>query len=363
MLQFSINKVKYRFYMFSKSPPNRSPGLSFKLINSYLGTGDLRRARQLFDKIPQPDLRLWTLLISAHTQHGFSKEAIKIYSTLKLRNIRPDKLLILSVAKACALASDLVKAREVHEDAARFGFHSDTLLGNALVDMYAKCKNVDGARRVFDDICIKDVVSWTSFCRSYVNCGLPRQGLEAFREMGLNGVRPNSVTVSSVLPACSELKDVNLGRQMHGFVMRNGLESNVFVSSALVNMYASCLRIREAELVFSNMSHLDVVSWNGILTACFLNKELEKGLALFYKMRNEGVKLHTSSWNAVIGGCTQGGRNELALELLGHMQDSGFKPNQITAFELPGQLWRHTKINQISAWRSIKFQRDIVGIF
>ncbi|KAJ0079698.1 hypothetical protein Patl1_24373 [Pistacia atlantica] len=54
--------------------------------------------------------------------------------------------------------------------------------------MYAKCKNVDGARRVFDDICIKDVVSWTSFCRSYVNCGLPRQGLEAFREMGLNGV-------------------------------------------------------------------------------------------------------------------------------------------------------------------------------
>ncbi|XP_044481879.1 pentatricopeptide repeat-containing protein At1g20230-like [Mangifera indica] len=320
--------------MFPKLPQSHPPGLSFKVINSFLGTGDLQRARQLIDEIPQPDLRSWTRLISAYTQHGFPKEAIKIYSTLKLRNIRPDNILILSVAKACALASDLVKAKEVHEDAIRFGFQSDTLLSNALIDMYAKCRNVDGARQVFDDICVKNVVSWTSMCSSYMNCGLLRQGLEAFREMGLNGVRPNSVTVSSVLPACSELRDVNLGRQMHGFVIRNGMESNAFVSSALVNMYASCIRIREAEVVFSNMSQRDVVSWNGILTACFLNEEFEKGLALFYQMRNEGVKPNTSSWNVVIVGCTQNGRNELALELLGHMQDAGLKPNQITVISV-----------------------------
>ncbi|KAM1591956.1 hypothetical protein FF1_035846 [Malus domestica] len=121
---------------------------------------------------------------------------------------------------------------------------------------------------------VKDVVSWASLCSCYVNCGMPRHGLEAFRETGLNGVRPNVVTVSSILPACSELKDLNLGRVIHGFVVRHGMEENVFVSSALVNIYASCLSIKQAQLT------------------------------------------------------------EEALKMLGQMQESGIKPNQITITSL-----------------------------
>ncbi|KAM2706430.1 hypothetical protein EV1_035523 [Malus domestica] len=106
---------------------------------------------------------------------------------------------------------------------------------------------------------------------------MPRQGLEAFHEMGLNGVRPNVVTVSSILPACSELKDLNLGSLIHGFVVRHGMEENVFVSSALVNIYASCLSIKQAQLVFDMMSKRDFVSWNVLLTAYFSNRDTKKG--------------------------------------------------------------------------------------
>ncbi|KAM1688273.1 hypothetical protein ACFX2K_036156 [Malus domestica] len=134
---------------------------------------------------------------------------------------------------------------------------------------------------------VKDVVSGTSLCSCYVNCGMPRHGLEAFRE-GLNGVRPNVVTVSSILPACSELKDLNLERVIHGFVVRHGMEENVFVSSALVNIYASCLSTKQAQLVFDMMSRRDVVSLN----------------------------------------------TEEALKMLGQMQESGIKPNQITITSL-----------------------------
>lgn len=299
-------------------------------MKKHLKSGDLPRARHLFDKIPEPGLPTWTVLISAHTQHGFPKKAMEMYAELLARNIKPDVLLLLSVAKACAASVDLVKAKKVHDDATRFGFDKDVLLGNALIDMYGKCKFVDGARRVFDDMVVRDVVSWTSMVSCYVNSGMFRNGLLVFREMGMCGIRPNSVTVSSVLPACADLKELKSGREVHGFVVKNAIEGNVFVSSALVNMYASCLSLKQAQLVFDNMSRRDAVSWNVILTAYFLNQECEKGLALFYRMRNEGVKLNHASWNAVIGGCVHNGQNELALDVLGQMQNSGFKPNQIT---------------------------------
>ena len=317
--------------MFSKVPTSLPPHLSLKFIKIYSKSGDLQRARHLFDKIPQPDLPTWTILISALTKHGRAMEAIQYYNDFRHKNyVKPDKLLLLSVAKACASLRDVMNARRVHEDGMRFGFCSDVLLGNALIDMYGKCRCVAGARLVFDGMPLRDVISWTSMASCYVNCGLPREALRAFREMGLNGERPNSVTVSSILPACADLKDLKSGREIHGFVMRNGMGGNVFVSSALVNMYASCLSIRQAQLVFDSMSRRDTVSWNVLITAYFLNKECEKGLTVFGRMMSEGVELSYASWNAVIGGCLQNGRTEQTLEVLKLMQNSGFKPNTIT---------------------------------
>lgn len=357
--------------MTPKLPTNLPSLLGFKFIKASCKSGDLQRARHLFDKIREPDLRTWTILISAYTQHGFPWDAIKLYTLLRAREINPDKLVLLSVAKACATSGDIVKAKEVHDDAIRFGFHSDTLIGNALIDMYAKCKCVEDARQVFDDMRVKDVVSWTSLSSCYVTCHLPRKGLEKFREMVLDGVRPNVVTVSSILPACTELRALNLGREIHGFVVKHGMGENLFVCSALVSMYASCLSIRKAQLVFDNMSQRDSVLWNVILTAYFSNKECEKGLDLFFQMRHEGVKLNDASWNAVIGGCIQNGRTERALEMLGQMQDMGFTPNQITITtvlpacasleslrtgkEIHGYIFKHCFIEDLTTTTAVVF--------
>lgn len=238
--------------------------------------------------------------------------------------------MFLAVAKACAASGDALRVKEVHDDATTCGVMSDVFIGNALIHAYGKCKCVEGARRVFDDLVVKDVVSWTSLSSCYVNCGLPRKGLAVFREMGWNGVKPNPVTVSSILPACTELKDLESGRVIHGFAVRHGMVENVFVCSALVCMYARCLSVREAQAVFDLMPHRDVVSWNGVLTACFTNKEYEKGLALLSQMSRDGVKADEATWNAVIGGCMENGQTEEALKMLRKMQNMGFKPNEIT---------------------------------
>ncbi|WCJ40324.1 Pentatricopeptide repeat (PPR) superfamily protein [Euphorbia peplus] len=316
--------------MISRLPSNRPIHRTLALIKTSLESGDLPRARHLFDKIPEPDLRSWTIFISTHIHHGYPKEALQIYATLLARDIDPDELLLLSIAKACAASADLNQAKQIHNDAIRFGFNKHLSLGNALIDMYGKCKFVDGARRVFDDMVVKDVVSWTSMASCYVNCGMSRHGLLAVREMSLDGVRPNSLTVSSVLRGCGDLKDLKCGREIHGFSLRNAMDGNVFVNSALVNMYASCLSLKQARMVFNSLPRRDIVLWNALLTANFLNKECDGGLALFYQMGRNGIRLNHASWNAVISGCVQNRRNEVALNMFQEMNNLGFKPNQIT---------------------------------
>ncbi|XP_061352576.1 pentatricopeptide repeat-containing protein At1g20230-like [Gastrolobium bilobum] len=311
-------------------PTNIPSHLGLKLVKAALNVGNFMRAHQLFDNIPQPDPTTCSTLISAFTIRGLPNEAIKIYASLRARGIKPHKMVFLAVAKACAASGDALRAKEVHDDAIRCGMMSDVFLGNALIHAYGKCKCLEGARRVFNDLVVKDVVSWTSLSSCYVNCGLPRQSLAVLRKMIWNGVRPNSVTVSSILPACSELKDLNSGKAIHGFALRHEMVENVFVCSALVSMYARCLSVKHARIVFDLMPHRDVVSWNGVLTAYFTNKEYAKGLALFSQMSKEGVKADEATWNAVIGGSMQNGQTEDALEMLRKMQYMGFKPNQIT---------------------------------
>ncbi|XP_027187589.2 pentatricopeptide repeat-containing protein At1g20230-like, partial [Cicer arietinum] len=311
-------------------PTNIPSHLGLRLLRGALNVGDLKRAHQLFDNIPQPDPTTCSTLISALTTHGLPNEAIKLYASLRARGIKPQKPVFFAVAKACAAYGDALRVKEVHDDAIQCGLISDVFIGNALIHAYGKCKCVKGAIRVFDALVVRDVVTWTSLSSCYVNCGLPRQGLNVFREMRWNGVKPNSVTVSSILPACSELKDLKWGKEIHGFAVRHGMVENVFVCSALVSLYAKCLSVREAQAVFDLMPRRDVVSWNGVLTAYFTNKEYEKGLSMFSQMSRDGVKADEATWNAVIGGCMENGRIEEAMEMLRKMQNMGFKPNEIT---------------------------------
>ncbi|KAL1538918.1 pentatricopeptide repeat-containing protein-like protein [Salvia divinorum] len=317
--------------MLGKVPTDLPLHLNSTFIRKYINLGDLARARQLFDGISEPDVQSWTLLISAYAKAGRSRDATKLYTEVKNSGkISLDKFVILAAAKACAISGDLTKAKEVHFDALKYKFGTDLLIGNSLIDMYGKCKYFKGGEQVFGDLRIKDVITWTSFCSCCVNCGLPKAALHAFRDMVVGGVRPNSMTLSSVVPACSRLKYLHSGREIHGFALKNGMRENQFVSSALVDMYSSCSSIKQAESVFTNMPQPDVASWNAIMSAYFANGEAEKALDTFQRMRSRGVKLDRVSWNSVISGCADNGKAEEALEVLRDMQQLGCKPNQIT---------------------------------
>ncbi|KAJ0963381.1 hypothetical protein J5N97_028503 [Dioscorea zingiberensis] len=317
--------------MLSKLPINVPSNISLLFLRAYVNSGDLQSARQLFDRIPHPDLRSLAFLISAYTDQGQPREATRIYTELQReKHLKPDGFVLLSLAKACAASLDMLKAMEVHRDVIRLGFAWDLALANCLVDVYGKCGCVEGARKVFDDIPEKDVVSWTSLISSYLGNGLMRDGLRVLNEMVFAGVKPNSVTLSAVLPACSELRALNHGREIHCFAVRNGLADNVFFSSGLVDMYAKCSGVGKARIIFDRIPQKDVVSWNVILAAYFLNGEYKEGMNLLKQMEAEGVRVNSASWNCMISGCITTGNSELAFRFLARMQELGLKPDKIT---------------------------------
>nr|UPT49058.1 pentatricopeptide repeat protein AaPPR1477 [Agave angustifolia] len=308
----------------------KMPSNLIQQFKSYLTSGQLNLARDLFDKIPNPNLYSLTLLISAYIKHNRPQDSIQIYRNLRReRNLQPDNLLLLAVVRACALSSDPIKAKEIHQDVIGFGFSSELTLGNALIDMYGKCGLSDGAKRVFNELPKKDVITWTSLISSYRNCNMFIEGLGVFREMLRSGPKPNVITLLAVIPICSKLKSLKLGREIHCFVWRNGFEENVFVSSGLVGVYSKCLSTRHARIVFDSMQTKDVVSWNVILAAYFSNGDLDEALRLFGKMKSKGFSMNSDSWNSMISGCMQNGRIEQAMQFFSQMQESGTKPNHI----------------------------------
>ncbi|KAG0473763.1 hypothetical protein HPP92_015620 [Vanilla planifolia] len=307
------------------------PRSHLKTITGLLCSGQIDHARKLFDQIPNPDLRTLTLLLSAYSKHGRPKQSIALYRKLcKEQNLHSDRYVIVSVAKACALSSDTIVAKELHKDAVGCGFASDTLVGNALIDMYGKCRFMDGARDVFDQLPEKDVISWTSLVSSYVNCKQSGEGLQAFREMLHSGVKPNSVTLSTVLAACSAAKAVNFGRDVHGFALRNGFGDDVCVGSGLIDVYAKAASLQLARSVFDGLTARDAISWNVMLFSYFSAGKPDEASELFGRMESGEAPMNCASWNCMISGFAQNGRMRQSLEIFGRMQHSGFRANEIT---------------------------------
>lgn len=244
--------------------------------------------------------------------------------------MQPDTFTFPSVFKACAGMSDLEQGKRIHDYMIRNGFQSDGLLGNALVDMFAKCGSLEDARDVFDKMSQRDIVTWNALIVGYVRNGRYEEAVEAFSMMNLDCVRPDSITISGVLPACALLLALEWGKEIHCYLIRSGIESNLFVRNALLNMYAKCQSLEDARHVFEKMTVRDVVSWNAMISGCAHRGYCDEAWKHFGEMQLVGVKPNLTTWNLMIARFSQNGHHELSLKLLHQMQLVGMTPDLAT---------------------------------
>ncbi|XWS44371.1 hypothetical protein CRYUN_Cryun15aG0039300 [Craigia yunnanensis] len=260
------------------------------LLTMYMNCGKKEEGGKVFDSMWEPTVVSWNSMISGYFKNGCPKEALGIFNKMMDDDVEMDCATVVSVLPICGFLKELEVGRRVYELVKEKGWGKEIVVRNALVDMFAKCGSMEEARLVFDGMVERDVVTWTSLINVYILNGNVRAALRLCLLMILDGVRPNSVTLASLLSACGESKNLMDGRCLHGWAIRQKLESDVMVETSLIDMYAKCNCVDLSFQVFKKTSKKKTVPWNAILAGCIHNRLGNEAIKLFKEMLIEGVK-------------------------------------------------------------------------
>ncbi|KAK1591148.1 hypothetical protein Q3G72_003039 [Acer saccharum] len=284
--------------------------------------------RKVFEQMPTRDLVSWNTVIVGFARSGLFEEALKMVREMgNNANLKPDSFTLSSVLPIFAEYVDVIKGKAIHGYAIRHGLDTDLFIGSSLIDMYAKCTRLEDSHRVFGLLPRRDGITWNSIIAGCVQNGMFDEGLKFFRQMLLAKIKPRHVSFSSIMPACAHMTTLHLGKQLHGYIIRNGYDDNVFIASSLVDMYAKCGNIRLARCIFDKMELHDMVSWTSIIMGHALHGYALDAISLFEQMEKEGVKANSIAFVAALTACSHAGLIDKAWSYFNSMtQDYGIVP-------------------------------------
>eukprot|EP01018_Ginkgo_biloba_P019102 Gb_39465 [translate_table: standard] len=277
------------------------------LINMYTKCGSMVLARQVFDQMSSRDVISWNSIIVGYCQNGYATEALALFSQMQSVGMKPNAFTMASVLQACAHLQALQQGKSIHDYIIRRGFKSDVTVDTSLIDMYAKCGSIKIARKLFDSMPERDVVSWSAMIAGYSQSGHTTEALTLFHQMQLADMTPSFSIMVIMLPACADLAFLQLGKCIHGCIIRNGYESDITVESALIDMYAKCGNIDIARQLFNKMSKRNVVSWTAMIAGYGMYGHGEDALSLFSQMQKTEVKPNEVTFISVLSACSHAG--------------------------------------------------------
>ncbi|KAL3520909.1 hypothetical protein ACH5RR_019058 [Cinchona calisaya] len=204
----------------------------------------------------------------------------------------------------CARERTIREGKSCHAQIIQLGFQADDLTSNMLINMYAKCGNLGHARKLFDEMPQRSLVSWNTLIGAYTQNGNAEVGLLLFKEMHRDGSCSFSeFTVSGVLCACALVLALIECKQLHAFALKLSFESNVYVSTALLDVYAKCNLIEDANWIFESMPQRSDVTWTSMLVGFVTNELYEEALLLLRRAQRAGVEYNQFTVSSALSAC------------------------------------------------------------
>ncbi|XP_009616712.1 pentatricopeptide repeat-containing protein At5g55740, chloroplastic-like [Nicotiana tabacum] len=311
------------------------------LIDMYGKCGVLTDARKVFDCMVERNVVAWNSIIVSYMQNGYNEEAIGVFYDMRTEGIEPTRVTLSSLLSASANLCALEEGKQAHAISILSGLDLDNILGSSLINFYAKVGLVDDAELIFDRLIEKDVVTWNLLISCYVQSGQTDKALSLSCLMRLKGFRFDSVTLSSILSASADLRNLKLGKEGHCFCIRHNFDKDVIVASGIINMYAKCEKIPDARRVFDYTKEKDLILWNALLASYAEMGLSGESLRLFYQMQLYGLPQNTISWNSVILGFLRNGQINEAIDMFTQMKAVGLDPNIVTYTTLISGLSRN----------------------
>ncbi|KAL8170256.1 LOW QUALITY PROTEIN: hypothetical protein V2J09_022060 [Rumex salicifolius] len=294
LLQASANsfyKLK-QIHGFSirKGVPNSNPDLGKHLIFFAVSlspsppSSSMCYAHNIFAQIQKPNIFTWNTMIRGYAESDNPRPAIDLYAQMVLDSVEPDTHTFPFLLKAVAKLLDVRAGEKLHCAVTRNGFEPLVFVQNALVHMYAACGRAESAHNLFDLMSVRNLVTWNSVINGYALNGKPDEVLMLYKEMANEGVEPDGFTVVSLLSASAELGALTLGKRLHVYMIKAGLDKNLQAGNALLDLYAKCGRIKEAHLFFGEIRERSVVSWTTLIVGLAVNGLGLKAIGLFKEM-------------------------------------------------------------------------------
>ncbi|KAL5975101.1 hypothetical protein ACLOJK_031777 [Asimina triloba] len=300
--------------------------------------GNLIYALSVLERASNPTLFAKNLIIRGHAQTQFPLAAVSFYARMLIQGFELNKFAFSSLIQACVKSRAEEEGRQIHGQILKVG-ETDAYLAsciirfylqiqdldsasrafqsglgfvaswNAMIDGYSKAGDVEMARRLFEAMPHKTVIAWTALITGFVHLGRFREALEIFQGMQKAGFRPDERTLVSVLPAISHLGALGLGKWVHSYARNSGMEMNVFLGSALVDMYAKCGSMENATELFVKMGpqKWNVVSWNAMICGLAMHGRGRNALEFFQKMLASGTKPTDVTFVGVLRACSHAG--------------------------------------------------------
>uniref|UniRef100_A0A0E0K8H5 DYW domain-containing protein n=1 Tax=Oryza punctata TaxID=4537 RepID=A0A0E0K8H5_ORYPU len=303
------------FAATSKEPPPRlrpkrggppGPSNSKSLVVSLAAEGRMDEAVEAFAAVRGPDAFLHNVMIRGFADAGHPADALAAYRDMLEAGARPDRFTFPVVVKCCARLGGVDEGRAAHGMVIKLGLEHDVYTCNSLVAFYAKLGLVEDAERVFDGMPGRDIVTWNTMVDGYVSNGLGSLALACFHEMhDALEVQHDSVGIIAALAACCLEFSLVQGKEIHGYVIRHGLEQDVKVGTSLLDMYCKCGEVAYAESVFASMPLRTVVTWNCMIGGYALNERPDEAFDCFMQMRAEGLQVEVVTAINLLVACAQ----------------------------------------------------------
>ncbi|KAM0952148.1 putative tetratricopeptide-like helical domain superfamily, DYW domain-containing protein [Dioscorea sansibarensis] len=307
------------------------------LVDMYCNFGKVEGGRHLFDRVLEKRLGIWNAMISGYAQNGLYEEALDLFIQVEtIAGLMPNATTLASVLPACVCSETFPDKESIHGYVVKRGLECDKYVQNTLMDMYSRVGKLDVARRIFNGMEARDVVSWNTMITGCIICGHFSEAFCLLSQMQRTrntddevdtdavvhtNYKPNNISLITVLPACAILAALAKGKEIHAYAVRNFSASDVAVGSALVDMYAKCGCLTLSRRVFDRMSKRNVITWNVLIMAYGMNGQGEEALRLFQDMVIGGeAKPNEVTYIAVFAACSHSGMVDKGVELFHKMR-------------------------------------------
>ncbi|MCO5596380.1 hypothetical protein L7F22_050441 [Adiantum nelumboides] len=303
----SLERGKHAHQHAVESGVSANQFVASSLVDMYVKLGALHEAHKVFASLQERNVVVWNTLISGYVCHGLDQFAIQGFIEMQHEKLVPNKSTISTVLNACGNLGVRDQGRILHALMLENRDLVDDVSLGSLVDMYVKCGDFDDARSVLHMNRCLGKASWGAML---AGCAQQQEGflaLKIFEEMQCKSIVTDSAIYTSVLKAASLMRAIEEGKFLHNQIVRDGLETDIVIGSALSDMYNKCGTLDNAYKSYEAMSQQDLVSWSTMLAGYVQHGRHSLALELFEQLKGENVKPDRIMISSVLNAC--GGLN------------------------------------------------------